>query len=61
MKNLHEFDEVIAPGAFDHLLPAEVPVTDAPGGNRIGTAKVTKDDKGLIISVTFSVLGEARD
>lgn len=51
--NPDEWPEVIAPGAFDHLLPAEVPVTDKPGGRRIGTAKVNKDVTGLSVSMTI--------
>jgi hypothetical protein len=52
--NPDDWPEVIAPGAFDHLLPAEVPLTDKPGGQRIGTAKVTKDGEGLAVSMTIS-------
>jgi phage head maturation protease len=60
-KDPDQFHEVIAPGAFDHLLPAEVPVTDKPGGGRIGAAKVTKDDEGLVVSMTIPVPDSERD
>lgn len=42
--------EVIAPGAFEGALPAEVPLTASPGGPRIGTAQVSQDDRGLSFS-----------
>jgi hypothetical protein len=47
------YREIIAPGAFDAVLPAEVPVTDRRGGRRIGTAKVTRDTRGLVVSGTI--------
>src|SRR5258707_8999927 len=50
--NPYEWPEVIAPGAFDAHLPAEVPLTDKPGGKRIGTAKVSKDATGVTITMT---------
>lgn len=49
--NPDEWPEVIAPGAFDHCLPAEVPLTDKPGGERVGTAKLSKDETGVIASI----------
>lgn len=46
-----EHGEVIDPGAFDHLLPADVPLTLEFGGPRVGTAHVTRDERGLNVSV----------
>lgn len=51
--NPDEWPEVIDPHAFDGKLPAEIPLTDSPGGNRIGTAKATKDAKGVAVSITM--------
>lgn len=47
------FLEVVEPGAFGPHLPADVPLTDQPGGRRVGTAHVSADETGLTVSTTI--------
>ena len=58
--NPDEWPEVIAPGAFDAHLPADVPLTDKPGGRRISIAHVTKDETGLSVSMAIPGPGEQK-
>jgi WhiA C-terminal HTH domain len=48
----HAVTETIMAGAFDLLLPADVPVTSRPGGRQIGSARARRDARGLAVSMT---------